>query len=291
MSVNEKMTAIANAIRNKTGKTDKLSLDQMATEIEGIENTPSLEDYVGSISIRSRATNDIVDGDLVLPAISGELLDEYPYAVVRKNTTSGYYDLFLHTVPFYYVASYVAIWYYNYGALWYRIEIASAATATEWTDNTSAMDASTSKRWGVEKERALIWSNHDIYNEPAGLTDIYFACTSTNSVPVDRTSVAAGVNWGSVQYYFKDVNTDKYVTSAAELKTNTVYKFVYYSGSDDYVRISSGGSALNLTPAQDRFNPLPLSRLKSYSFSRTPYRDKEDYYYSTTGSPIYVIIK
>lgn len=36
MSVAEKMTAIADAIRNKTGKTDKLSLDEMATEINEI---------------------------------------------------------------------------------------------------------------------------------------------------------------------------------------------------------------------------------------------------------------
>ena len=36
MSVNEKMTTIADAIRAKTGKTDALTLDQMVTEIEGI---------------------------------------------------------------------------------------------------------------------------------------------------------------------------------------------------------------------------------------------------------------
>ena len=36
MSFAEKMTAIANAIRNKTGKTDKLSLDEMVTEINEI---------------------------------------------------------------------------------------------------------------------------------------------------------------------------------------------------------------------------------------------------------------
>lgn len=37
MSINSKMTAIANAIRGKTGKAEVLTLDQMATEIAGIE--------------------------------------------------------------------------------------------------------------------------------------------------------------------------------------------------------------------------------------------------------------
>ena len=37
MSVNEKMTAIADAIRGKTGKAEPLTLDQMATEIAGIQ--------------------------------------------------------------------------------------------------------------------------------------------------------------------------------------------------------------------------------------------------------------
>ena len=37
MSVNSKMKAIANAIRGKTGKEDSLTLEQMVTEIEGIE--------------------------------------------------------------------------------------------------------------------------------------------------------------------------------------------------------------------------------------------------------------
>ena len=37
MSVNEKMTAIADAIREKTGRTEPLTLDQMAQEIAGIQ--------------------------------------------------------------------------------------------------------------------------------------------------------------------------------------------------------------------------------------------------------------
>lgn len=38
MALTEKLKAIADAIRGKTGKTDGLTLDQMPTEIEGIES-------------------------------------------------------------------------------------------------------------------------------------------------------------------------------------------------------------------------------------------------------------
>jgi hypothetical protein len=37
MALTDKLTAIADAIRGKTGKTDGLTLDQMAAEIAGIE--------------------------------------------------------------------------------------------------------------------------------------------------------------------------------------------------------------------------------------------------------------
>ena len=37
MALTDKLTAIADAIRGKTGQTASLTLDQMVTEIEGIE--------------------------------------------------------------------------------------------------------------------------------------------------------------------------------------------------------------------------------------------------------------
>lgn len=37
MAIVDKLTAVADAIRYKTGKTDPLTLDQMVTEVEGIE--------------------------------------------------------------------------------------------------------------------------------------------------------------------------------------------------------------------------------------------------------------
>lgn len=39
MGINEKLTSIANAIRRKTGKNGTLTLDQMATEINGIQTS------------------------------------------------------------------------------------------------------------------------------------------------------------------------------------------------------------------------------------------------------------
>ena len=36
MALTDKLTAIANAIRSKTGKTETMTLDQMPTEIEAI---------------------------------------------------------------------------------------------------------------------------------------------------------------------------------------------------------------------------------------------------------------
>lgn len=43
MALTDKLTAIANAIRGKTGKADALTLDQMATEIEAIEAGTKVE--------------------------------------------------------------------------------------------------------------------------------------------------------------------------------------------------------------------------------------------------------
>jgi hypothetical protein len=59
MALIDKLTAIGDAIRNKTGKTDLLALDEMVAEIEGIEGGISLEDIIqksGITSIKTDAT-------------------------------------------------------------------------------------------------------------------------------------------------------------------------------------------------------------------------------------------
>lgn len=50
MAITDKLTAIADAIRGKTGKTDALTLDQMATEIAGIQAGGGDELFVSYIT-------------------------------------------------------------------------------------------------------------------------------------------------------------------------------------------------------------------------------------------------
>lgn len=48
MALTDKLVAIANAIRGKTGKEDTLSLEQMATEIDGIEVPINLDEEIAT---------------------------------------------------------------------------------------------------------------------------------------------------------------------------------------------------------------------------------------------------
>jgi hypothetical protein len=61
MSVNSKMKAIADAIRNKTGKSDVLTLDQMPTEIAAIETGVELNfQVVGGTTTPTNPTENMI---------------------------------------------------------------------------------------------------------------------------------------------------------------------------------------------------------------------------------------
>ena len=60
MALTDKLVSIANAIRSKTGKTDTLTLDQMPTEIEGIQTeTPVI---IKPLSVTENGTYEAPDG-------------------------------------------------------------------------------------------------------------------------------------------------------------------------------------------------------------------------------------
>lgn len=105
---------------------------------------------------------------VLLPEIPADVLAQYPYAWIRKNTTSGYYDLFLSPVPFYTVNS-DSMSGSGTTKQFYRVAIATAETATEWENN-----GTSDKDIAYDASRSVLWSNHDIPNGSATATDIYF---------------------------------------------------------------------------------------------------------------------
>lgn len=116
MSVNSKMTAIADAIREKTGGTSTLTLDQMAVDIAGIDTSENLDDVLASqktlisdiktaLSRKWGSVIDVItaaelpatvtDGEIVV--ITGTTAENifFSYAT-PNNPTSG--DIWIHTV-------------------------------------------------------------------------------------------------------------------------------------------------------------------------------------------------
>ena len=110
-----------------------------------------------------------------------------PYAFIRKNTSTGYYDLVLAIEPFYYDESETRL-IDGGGAvdLWYRISINSASSATSWGSQVSH----SYKGWTIDAARPIFWSNRDIYVE--GITsdyDLYFSGSEAFSED-DLTSIS-----------------------------------------------------------------------------------------------------
>lgn len=201
MALTDKLTAIADAIRAKTGGTAALTLDQMPSEIEGIQ-TGSAPDgtsvtfgNVKKIVVTPAPDNKAYYNGVLLPRIPEDVLAEYPYAWIRKNTTSGYYDLLLSDKQFYYQSTGIYEANQANGKPWYRVAITGADSATAWENNTSA---NVYGSWGLDSARTILWSNHDIPNGSATATDIYFAGSepvteieSSTLVPVEREETYA----------------------------------------------------------------------------------------------------
>lgn len=68
MALTDKLTAIANAIRAKTGKTESLTLEQMPTEIESITTGGGSSDDVRYVTFRNEATGE----EFVKPVATGD---------------------------------------------------------------------------------------------------------------------------------------------------------------------------------------------------------------------------
>ena len=109
---------------------------------------------------------------VLLPEIPADVLAQYPYAWIRKNTTTGYYNLILTALQPYLYTDGTSIAYgsgTSTTCVSYNIAISSAESATVWAY------ANTEDTWqGLDSARTVLWSNHDIPNGSATATEIYF---------------------------------------------------------------------------------------------------------------------
>ena len=109
---------------------------------------------------------------VLLPELPADALAQYPYAWIRKNTTTGYYNLILTALQPYLYTDGTSIAYgsgTSTTCVLYNIAISSAESATEWTYENK------NNTWhGLDSARTVLWSNHDIPNGSATATEIYF---------------------------------------------------------------------------------------------------------------------
>lgn len=142
-----------------------------------VKPVPRVKAAEMSVSARTYPQYYLFNG-VRLPEFPFGVIDQYPYAWIRNNTTSGYYELIMADAPFYYLyngSSSAGFTLVDQAKTQpkYRVSIsgASSATAWEWENNAS------NTWWGIFADRPCLWSNHDIPNGSADATDIYFEGT------------------------------------------------------------------------------------------------------------------
>ena len=110
--------------------------------------------------------------DIKLPMLPTEYLSSNPYVFIRKNNTSGFYDLVLGASAWYYDSSNIRVSPSGTDlCYWYRIPIVDNESYIEWE-----YYQSTTGYFGLDSERTLFWSLQDIPNGKNSST-IYFEAT------------------------------------------------------------------------------------------------------------------
>ena len=105
---------------------------------------------------------------ILLPDIPTEHLATNPYIWIRKNQSSGYYDLILGNDKWYYSSS--NVYPANSDVIyWYQIPLDGYESYNEWVFNKE-----TTGSFGVDTNRTVLWSNYSIPNGSATSTTLYY---------------------------------------------------------------------------------------------------------------------
>ena len=125
--------------------------------------------WMNKCCVYEHTTGKLDYNGVMLPPIPTEHIGTNPYVWIRQNGSTGYYDLVMGA----------DCWYYNSGLYctssatiyYYRIPIASADSATEWT-----YYKETTGSFGVDGSRPVLWSLQDVSSSIYSAS-VYFAGT------------------------------------------------------------------------------------------------------------------
>lgn len=163
--------------------TDTISTSYSLEQIRLSDQSYALNGLIKNVKVYDEIVDDFGDVEepeapevdrlyyngVLLPAIPADVLSAYPYAWIRKNDTTAYYDLIMSDNPFYWKSSAIYESGGNAGRPYYRIWQGDADRAMGWTDYGSYTYSS----WTWSENRTVLWSNHDMPYNSATATVFY----------------------------------------------------------------------------------------------------------------------
>ena len=249
----ESLVAVADAIREKTGGTEGLVFPDGF--IEAIQSAGEVLPNVDGVEFPIFFTED----GLTFPPLPKDVLETNPYPIIRKNVTSGHYDLIFSDVQWYYTNASVTHDNISNSMQWYRIEISSLGIATEWT-----FYKETTGSFGLDTDRTIVWSAQDILRGSSTATEVYFPRSA--SIPKSNS-----------EFYKVDVNSISDIANTIQERNHTNDTLMFPSGfiaaistiqsGSDYIfnnLASSGSFTLDYSKSSFTFEH-GLGRIPTYA--------------------------